>query len=86
MLAPVGNDWLLCPITRNPFADRHSIELRDDSFVAGSLLTVSYARPRKLFTADEKLLGPVVGILRPDVFNQMIDSIIQLLNEGRTRQ
>ena len=84
ILAAVRGDWLLCQITTNPEADRRAIELRDESFIAGSLLTVSYALPGKLFTADQRLLKRVVAILRPEVFNRLTDSIVQLLNEGRT--
>lgn len=84
ILAAVRGDWLLCQITRNPDANSRAIELRDESFIAGSLLTVSYALPGKLFTADPKLLKRVVAIMRPEVFNRLTDSIVQMLNEGRT--
>jgi mRNA interferase MazF len=74
---------MLCQVTRNPFADDQSIELTDSSFADGSLHCVSYARPAKLFTANQILFTGVVGKLKPDVFNQLIDSVVNLVNQGR---
>ena len=76
-------DWILCQITSNPLGDNRSIELTDDSFAEGSLFTVSYVRPGKLFTADQSLVTKVVGRLKPDMFNSLLDSIIDLLDQSR---
>jgi len=65
VLAHVGrSDWILCQITSNPYGDADAIELRDDSFQTGSLRVVSYARPGKLFTANESLIVAQVGVLK----------------------
>jgi mRNA interferase MazF len=45
-------DWILCQITSNPYADARAIEITDASFDSGSLFVTSYARPGKLFTAN----------------------------------
>ena len=47
-------DWILGQITTNPFIDELAIELTDDSLSAGSLNEVSYFRPNKLFTGNER--------------------------------
>lgn len=80
VLADAGrDDWVLCQITSNPYGDANAIELRDDSFQTGSLRVVSYARPGKLFTANSSLVVGQVGILKADVFRQIIESVIDIL-------
>ena len=78
-------DWLLCQLTTNPHVDRQAIELNRNSFETGALRHISYARPGKLFTAEDGLITRIVGSLRADVFNRLIDSIIHLLNQSRIR-
>lgn len=56
-----ANDWILCQITSNPYSDPRSIKLTKDNFASGSLRVVSYARPTKLFTANDKLITAQVG-------------------------
>jgi mRNA interferase MazF len=79
------SDQILCQITSNPYGDGRAITSDDDSFAEGSLRLVSYARPAKLFTANGSLVTQKVGSLRFEVFNQLIDSIIELMNQGRRR-
>ena len=57
VLVDVGlDDWILCQITINPYADPHAVTLTDDDFLTGSLRTISYVRPGKLFTANRDLI------------------------------
>jgi mRNA interferase MazF len=57
VLADAGrDDWVLCQITSNAYADSRAIMLVDTSFAAGSLRVTSYARPGKLFTANRALM------------------------------
>ena len=79
-------DWILGQITTNPFIDELAIELTDDSLSAGSLNEVSYFRPNKLFTSSEDLIIRPVARLKPDVFNQSLDAVVNLLNQNRMRQ
>ena len=73
----------MCQITSNPYADKRAIELGDDSFDSGHLRHISYARPGKLFTAERDLVTRDAGVLKAEVFNHLLDSIIDLLNQGR---
>ena len=83
VLAYVGrSDWVLCQITSNPYGDSNAIELRDACFQTGSLRVVSYARPGKLFTANESLIVAHVGILETGTFKQVIKSVIDILHTG----
>ncbi len=67
VLADSGlGDAVLCQVTSNPYADLRAIELTDKAFVQGSLQRTSYARPGKLFTANESLIMREVGMLTSD--------------------
>jgi mRNA interferase MazF len=76
-------DWSLCQVTTNRYADSSAFELNAGDFVTGVLRHTSYARPSKLFTAEDSLITREVGTLRAHVFNRLIDTIIDLLNQGR---
>ncbi|MEP7308740.1 MAG: hypothetical protein ABJA98_24805 [Acidobacteriota bacterium] len=42
----------------------------------------SYARPGKLFTASQELVTSQVAVLKPDIFNRVIDAIVDLLRSA----
>ncbi len=72
------DDWILCQITSNPYADPRAIQLTDDDFLTGSLRNTSYARPGKLFTANRDLIVAQVGTLTDDAFRRVLDAIVVL--------
>ena len=76
-------DWLLCQVTTNHYADSNALELNTNSFASGALRHTSYARPSKLFTSNDSLITREVGTLKPAVFNRLIDTVIDLLNQSR---
>lgn len=58
VLANAGrDDWILCQVTSNPYGDTKAVTLTDKDFKSGSLRVTSYARPGKLFTANESLIA-----------------------------
>jgi mRNA interferase MazF len=80
ILADAGRrDWLLCQVTSKPYGDSRAITLDTTSFAVGSLNLTSYARPGKLFTANQGLIRGQVGGLKPEPFRRIIDSVIDLL-------
>ncbi len=76
-------DWVLGQLTRNPVGDLLAIELTNESLSEGSLNSVSYFRPAKLFTAHESLITRMVARLKPEVFNRLVDATMDLLNQNR---
>ena len=80
---PSREDWLLCQVTTNRYADSNALELNTDSFASGGLRLTSYARPGKLFTSNDSLITREVGTLRQSIFNRLIDAVIDLLNQSR---
>jgi mRNA interferase MazF len=82
-LADVGRgDWILCQITSNPYGDTHAVRLEDASFAVGALRVVSYARPGKLFTANDSLMVTQVGILKAEPAQQIIEAVVALLHSS----
>ena len=80
MLADAGRgDWVLCQVTSSPYADAKAIRLTNSDFEKGSLRVVSYARPGKLFTANQELLVSEVGTLNDTAFNRLLDAVVSVL-------
>ena len=79
VLAHAGReDWILCQITSNPYADARAIEITDSDFAKGGLRRTSYARPGKLFTANNSLIMRQVGVLKSTLYNSLINAVIEL--------
>jgi len=76
------NDWILCQITSNPYADTRSVKLTDVDFKRGSLQRLSYARPCKLFTANDSLFRTDVGSLKIESLNVIINAVIDILKQN----
>jgi mRNA interferase MazF len=83
VLAEVGrDDWILCQITSNPYGDTHSITLSANDFSQGSLRVTSFARPGKLFTANQNIIAETVGQLNRSAINSLLESVIHIFQEN----
>ena len=83
ILADAGRgDWILCQITSNPYADPKAFPLEGGDFESGSLRSLSFARPGKLFTANTSLIHDQIGLLKPDVFHSLLQSVIRMFQSG----
>jgi hypothetical protein len=83
VLAPSGKgDWILCQITSNRYADQKAVGLSDQDFQTGSLRVTSFARPGKLFTANDSLVISEVGKLKDNILNSIVTTVIEILKEG----
>lgn len=66
-LADAGRgDWVLCQVTSNAYGDARAVEIAPADFAVGSLHLTSYARPGKLFTANQRLMAAAVGSLKKE--------------------
>lgn len=83
VLAAAGlGDFVLCQITSNRYADSSAIELTQDDLAEGSLRSVSYVRPGKLFTAHRALIRRRVGTLRSEAHGRVVDQVVALIRTG----
>ena len=80
VLADAGRgDRILGQMTSKSYADSRAVEIATSDFAQSSLRIVSYARPGKLFTANQSLLVSEVGRLTSGAFAEVIDAVIGLL-------
>ena len=83
VLAEVGRgDRILCQITSNPYGDAQAVVIAQTDFKSGMLRLQSYARPSKLFTANEGLIISIEGTLKPEKLNEIREAIINILNQS----
>jgi mRNA interferase MazF len=83
VLACAGlDDWVLCQVTSNAYADAHAVEISDPDFLSGGLQRTSYARPGKLFTANRSLIVAEVGKLKGHPFESIIEAVVKLLRKN----
>jgi mRNA interferase MazF len=75
------SDWILCQITSNPYGDAQAIVIEQTDFKAGMLRLQSYARPSKLFTANQKLIVSIEGTLKPEKLIEIRQAIIDILSQ-----
>lgn len=76
------DDWILCQVTSNPYSDPTAIRIDESNFESGSLQRVSYARPGKLFTANRSLMIAETGRLHAMTFNNIINTIVGILQKA----
>lgn len=74
-------DWLLCQITSNPHSDPDAVKMTPASLAKGALSSLSYARPTKLFTANQTLMVKRVAILAEEPFSQILSAIVHALQQ-----
>ena len=79
MTASDRGDWILCQITSNAYADANAVQLEDADFASGSLQKTSYARPAKIFTANETLMSSQIGQLENASLRKISEAVITLL-------
>jgi mRNA interferase MazF len=77
------DDFVLCQVTSNPYADPNAVELTDGEFEEGSLMRVSYARPGKLFTASFQLFEGEAEALKKEPRTEIVEQVVRLLRSGR---
>ena len=83
VLANAGRgDWLLCQVTSNAYSDARSVQIEASDFVRGSLHVTSYARPAKLFAANDSIIAADIGALSPTAMTRLRDAVIDLVQRG----
>jgi mRNA interferase MazF len=73
-----GTDWILCQITSNRYRDRDALRIAADAIVGGSLRTDSYARPKRLFTANEAIFVGQIGQLPLNLHRDLVRAVAAL--------
>ena len=80
VLAEAGRGgYVLTQVTSKPYADPDAVELTEASFGRGGLNLTSYARPGKLFTANDALIAAEVGALADAALGDLVAAVVKLL-------
>ncbi len=80
VLADAGRgDYVLSQVTSKPYADPNAVELTEASFTRGGLNLTSYARPGKLFTANDALIAREVGEITDATLDELVAAVVELL-------
>lgn len=74
-----GGDHLLMQITAKPYGDRRAIGLPERCFRRGSLQTLSFARPGRLFTANEQVIERTVATLTDGTMASLIETLLEIV-------
>ena len=84
VMADAGRgDWLLCQVTSNPYSDPDAIRITSKDLQKGALTSVvSFARPIKLFTANESVMVKRVAVLKDEIFTAILTATIESLRKA----
>lgn len=72
-------DLVLCQVTSNAYADARAVQLVGLDYAQGALNQISYARPGKLFTANDSLVVKQIARLTPHATTRIVNAVIRLL-------
>lgn len=85
VLADAGRgDWVLCQMTSKPYGDAQAIMLTTDDVQTGQLRGTGYARPGKLFTANDDLIEREVARLKAEALPRVVDAVVAMLRKPTT--
>ena len=74
-----GPDVILCQITSKAPRDRYSVSVDDRDFSVGSLKYPSSVRANQIFTLEKTLVRDVIGRLKQEKLDQIVQTIISFL-------
>lgn len=74
------DDIILCQITSQDYGDHEAVAIDAvKDFTKGTLARASFARPRKLFTANTRLINSVIGTLRQARLDAIVSSVVNAI-------
>ena len=62
--------------------DARAVAIGESDLVSGSLRAESFARPGKLFTANETLVSSTVAVLAPAAVSRVIEAVVEVLRSS----
>ena len=86
VLADAGRgDVVLCQVTSKSYGDDRAVTIASTDVVDGSLSVTSFARPGKIFTANEAIITSTVGRLTEDAMARVRNAVVALLQAPEPR-
>jgi mRNA interferase MazF len=86
VLADAGRgDVVLCQVTSKSYGDDRAVTIAGTDLATGSLRVTSFARPGKIFTANEAIITTAVADLTPEAFSRVLDAVVLLLRPSEPK-
>ena len=80
VLADTGRgDAVLCQVTSKSYGDDRAVTIATADLAEGSLRMTSFARPGKIFTANESIITTTIGRLTEDALARVRDAVVAVL-------
>ena len=76
----LGNDVILCQITKVGANRPYSISLKGTDFHSGSLKIDSFVRPNRLFTAESSIIIKSIGFIKQNKLQEIIGDLITIIS------
>lgn len=76
-----GNDLIVCQITSQFVRDSYAVSIDGSDVENGTLKNKSNVRPNRIFTVDSHRILYVLGTLKLEKLNQVIEKIIDILRQ-----
>ncbi len=70
---------MLCQVTSKSYGDDGAVTIESTDLTTGSLRVTSFARPGKIFTANEAIITTTVAKLTPQALARVIDAVVHVL-------
>jgi mRNA interferase MazF len=76
----IGNDVILCQITsQNSPNDIYAIPCDNSNLQSGLIISASYIRPNRIFTADKNMIIKTVAVVNDSTYDAVISTITDLI-------
>ena len=80
VLAEAGRgDRVLCQVTSKAYGDERAMTVATTDLASGSLRVTSFARPGKLFTANETIITTTIASLKTEALVRVLDAVLNVL-------
>jgi len=85
MISDKKSDLILCQITSKEYSDQNAIQIEPSDCLHGSLEMISFARPLKLFTANESIIEKKICTINRNTLDSLYNKLIELINKNRMK-
>lgn len=83
IISEKNSDLILCQITSKEYSDPNAIRIKPSDCLNGSLEMISFARPLKLFTANESIIEKKICNTEKIILDSLYNKLIELINKHR---
>lgn len=84
IIAAIDNkDYIMLQITSKSYDDKQSMIITQNNLTSGFLKFDSFVKYSKIFTGNDTLVGKVIGTLKPEKVNEIINNVVEILERNK---